>query len=105
MAVNLCTMPTHTTSGKSPCLCLELTSQLKFPKIQIIYIYIYIKREPRAIHEASIAATASPASAVTPTELYTSGFQLTPLSKTKRETTPKEQQQQQKSQKKTKFCY
>lgn len=69
MAVNFCTMPTqHDTTG---ILFPKLTAQLKFPKIQIIYIciciyiyiFIYIKR-PIAVCFASIAATASPGSAV-----------------------------------------
>ena len=65
MAVNFCTMPTqHGTTG---ILFPKLTAQLKFPKIQIIYIciyiYIYIKR-PIAVCYASIAATAFPSSAV-----------------------------------------
>ena len=43
MAVNFCTMPTqHGTTG---ILFPKLTAQLKFPKIQIIYIYIYVYRE------------------------------------------------------------
>ena len=42
MAVNFCTMPTqHGTTG---ILFPKLTAQLKFPKIQIIYIWIYIYR-------------------------------------------------------------
>ena len=42
MAVNFCTMPTqHGTTG---ILFPKLTAQLKFPKIQIIYICIYIYR-------------------------------------------------------------
>ena len=68
MAVNFCTMPTqHGTTG---ILFPKLTAQLKFPKIQIIYICIYIYRfiylykRPIAVCYASIAATAFPSSAV-----------------------------------------
>lgn len=67
MAVNFCTMPTqHGTTG---ILFPKLTAQLKFSKIQIIYIciyiyiFIYIKRSI-AVCYASIAATAFPGSAV-----------------------------------------
>ena len=69
MAINFCTMPTqHGTFG---IVFPMLTAQLKFPKIQIIYVYmyiytdlfIYIKR-PIAVCYASIAATAFPSSAV-----------------------------------------
>ena len=47
----------------------KLTAQLKFTKIQIIYIYIYIDlfiyiKRPIAVCYASIAATAFPSSAV-----------------------------------------
>ena len=67
MAVNFCTMPTqHGTTG---ILFPKLTAQLKFPKIQIIYIYIYIDlfiyiKRPIAVCYASIAATAFTSSAV-----------------------------------------
>jgi hypothetical protein len=68
MAINFCTMPTQ--HSKPGYFFPKLTAQLKFPKIQIIYIciyiyiYIYIKRPIIAVCYASIAATAFPGSAV-----------------------------------------
>ena len=69
MAVNFCTMPTQYSTTRIP--FPKLTAQPKFPKIQIIYLYIYInidlfiyKKRPIAVCYASIAATAFPSSAV-----------------------------------------
>jgi hypothetical protein len=67
MAINFCTMPTQ--HGKPGYFFPKLTAQLKFPKIQIIYMCMYIfrfilKRPIIAVCYASIATTAFPGSVV-----------------------------------------